>query len=63
MYYNKTASLLVASLEFGAIIANLSEEKRKVLCDFGKNLGIAYQIVDDIIDYNTSKYDRSRSYR
>ncbi|MCG9881684.1 MAG: polyprenyl synthetase family protein [Bacteroidia bacterium] len=46
----KTAVLLGASLEIGARIANASNEDAKHLYEFGKCIGIAFQIQDDILD-------------
>ncbi|MDG1175090.1 MAG: polyprenyl synthetase family protein [Flavobacteriales bacterium] len=47
----KTGSLLKASCLAGAYSAGLQEEAEQVWVDFAENLGIAYQIKDDIIDY------------
>ena len=47
----KTGSLLKASCLAGAYSAGLQEEDEQVWVDFAENLGIAYQIKDDIIDY------------
>ena len=46
----KTAVLLGCSLEMGAIIGNASLQDRKELYEFGFNLGIAFQLQDDILD-------------
>ena len=46
----KTSVLLGCALEFGAIIANRDERTRQLLYDFGVQLGIAFQIQDDILD-------------
>lgn len=46
----KTAVLLGASLEIGARIANASNEDAQHLYEFGKCIGIAFQIQDDILD-------------
>jgi geranylgeranyl diphosphate synthase type II len=46
----KTSVLLGCALEFGAIIANTSEINRQNIYAFGQNLGIAFQIQDDILD-------------
>ncbi len=46
----KTAVLIACSLEMGGIIANVSLSERKALYEFGKNIGIAFQIQDDILD-------------
>ncbi len=51
IHRRKTAALLAVSLELGGIIANASEEQRNSLSIFGKNLGLAFQIVDDLLDY------------
>ncbi len=49
--YRKTASLLSACCECGAIVAGANEDERKALRDFGKYLGMAFQLVDDAFDY------------
>ncbi|HEY5826299.1 MAG TPA: polyprenyl synthetase family protein [Cyclobacteriaceae bacterium] len=46
----KTAVLLGFSLEFGALLANASEDDRKALRDFGVNIGIGFQLKDDLLD-------------
>lgn len=46
----KTSVLLGCALEFGFIISNQSIEDRKKIYEFGVNLGIAFQIQDDILD-------------
>jgi len=46
----KTSVLLAASLEMGAILGGASEGNCRHLYDFGKNLGIAFQVQDDYLD-------------
>ena len=46
----KTAVLLACSLKTGAIIANTSSDNAGHIYEFGKNLGIAFQLQDDILD-------------
>jgi geranylgeranyl diphosphate synthase type II len=46
----KTSVLLAASLHIGAKIGGSSDEAAQHLYDFGKNIGIAFQIQDDILD-------------
>ena len=46
----KTAVLLGFSLELGAILADASKEDRKALRDFGTNIGIGFQLKDDLLD-------------
>ena len=46
----KTAVLLGASLKMGAIIGGSTEKQAKALYDFGRNIGIAFQLKDDLLD-------------
>lgn len=46
----KTAVLLAASLQIGAILAGASEKDTKRLYDFGMNIGVAFQLQDDLLD-------------
>lgn len=51
---NKTASLISAACEIGAILGGAGDREREALARFGLNLGIAFQLMDDCLDY-TSK--------
>jgi geranylgeranyl diphosphate synthase type II len=46
----KTAVLLGTALNLGAIVANASKEDKAALRIFGENIGIAFQIQDDVLD-------------
>lgn len=46
----KTAVLLGFALELGAILANANEKQQKALRDFGVNIGIGFQLKDDLLD-------------
>lgn len=46
----KTAVLLAASVKIGAIIGGAEDKDSELLYDFGKNLGMAFQIQDDLLD-------------
>ena len=46
----KTAVLLACSMKAGALLANASEEAAMKLYDFGINLGLAFQLQDDLLD-------------
>jgi octaprenyl-diphosphate synthase len=48
---NKTASLFSAACEVGAILGKVDEIKRTALKEFGYNLGMAFQLTDDVLDY------------
>jgi octaprenyl-diphosphate synthase len=50
----KTAYLISAATQIGAIIGNALDEKERALAEFGMNVGIAFQLIDDHLDY-TSK--------
>lgn len=50
----KTGVLLGACAEAGAVSAGASDEDVEVLAKFGTMLGLAFQIKDDILDYNTT---------
>lgn len=49
--YGKTASLIIMSIKSGAILAGASEENIKAIYNYGYNVGLAFQIVDDILDF------------
>lgn len=51
----KTAALFLTSSKLGAIIGGGNEEEIDGLAGFGVNLGIAYQIHDDILDWETDR--------
>jgi len=47
----KTASLFSLATESGAVLSQAPEESIQILIEYGYNLGIAFQIVDDILDF------------
>jgi octaprenyl-diphosphate synthase len=48
----KTAALFAAASEAGSVIADAGATARRSLRDYGHNLGIAFQLVDDALDYS-----------
>jgi geranylgeranyl diphosphate synthase type II len=46
----KTAALLTCSVRLGAMTANVTPRKLEALTSFGYNLGLAFQVIDDILD-------------
>jgi octaprenyl-diphosphate synthase len=53
--YGKTASLFSLSTQAGAILSQAPEESVAVMKEYGDNLGIAFQIVDDILDFTSTE--------
>lgn len=49
--YGKTASLFSLATQSGAILSQAPEESVTIIKEYGDNLGIAFQIVDDILDF------------
>lgn len=47
----KTASLITAACEVGALFAGATEPQRQTVRVYGHNLGLAFQIIDDLLDY------------
>ena len=50
----KTAFLFSACCEVGAILGGASEPEQKALADYGMNLGMAFQLTDDLLDFTSS---------
>jgi geranylgeranyl diphosphate synthase type II len=50
MIRQKTAVLLAGSMQIGALIGGAAPDQAKLLYDFGENLGLAFQLQDDILD-------------
>ena len=53
--YGKTASLFSLSTQSGAILSQAPEESITIMKEYGDNLGIAFQIVDDILDFTSTE--------
>lgn len=52
---NKTAVLFAAACQVGGILGNVSEEFELALRNYGFNLGVAFQLADDVLDYVSSE--------
>ena len=50
IHENKTAALLTASVRLGAMAANASPKQLTAITAFGRALGLAFQVIDDILD-------------
>jgi farnesyl diphosphate synthase len=53
--------LLRASVELGAILAGVDASGRKAFVDFGEDLGLAFQVADDILDATADAEDLGKS--
>lgn len=51
----KTGALISASIEFGAILVDAAPHHLKQLVEFGSHIGLAFQIIDDVLDVTASK--------
>ena len=60
LHKNKTAKLIATSLQMGAIIAGLEKKAQDALYDFGIDLGLLFQIQDDIIDETQSEEEAGK---
>ncbi|MEZ5347279.1 MAG: polyprenyl synthetase family protein [Pyrinomonadaceae bacterium] len=51
----KTAFLFSACCEIGAILGGATDEQKKAFREYGRNLGIAFQLADDLLDFTADK--------
>ncbi len=57
----KTAALLTAAIRLGAMSANATPARLEALSTFGKHLGLAFQVIDDILDVTQSSEKLGKS--
>ncbi len=57
----KTAKLFEAATQLGAVISNASKQQEKAMADYGLHLGIAYQLIDDVLDYSASSDEMGKN--
>ncbi len=62
-HLNKTAALITASIRLGAMAGNASTVQLKRLTRYGQDLGLAFQVIDDILDATSSKEVMGKSVR
>ena len=55
IHRRKTGALFRVSLRLGAMIANASDGQLAALDDYGDNLGLAFQVIDDLLDVSGSE--------
>ncbi len=52
--FKKTAKLFEAAARLGAIVSDCDEDTQTAMADYGRHLGIAYQLIDDVLDYSAT---------
>lgn len=55
LIYRKTACLFEISMRLGAVLAQASEAQENAMGEYGRNLGLAFQIVDDVLDLTATE--------
>ncbi|MBV8205644.1 MAG: polyprenyl synthetase family protein [Acidobacteria bacterium] len=55
LIYRKTACLFSVSMRLGALLGGAGEEEERRLGEFGRSVGLAFQIVDDVLDLTASE--------
>lgn len=55
LIYRKTACLFSVCMRLGAILGGATHEQEQAMADYGRNLGLAFQIVDDVLDLTASE--------
>ena len=59
--YRKTAKLFEAGAEVAAVLSGATSHVRQELAAFGRHLGTAYQLVDDVLDYRSNPSERGKN--
>jgi octaprenyl-diphosphate synthase len=59
--YRKTARLFESGAEVAAVLAGASPSLQRALAAYGKHLGTAYQLVDDVLDYRSDPAERGKN--
>lgn len=58
---SKTACLFSAATKIGAILGHATSEQQQAIADYGLHLGIAFQIIDDLLDYTADKTEMGKN--
>jgi octaprenyl-diphosphate synthase len=57
----KTAALFAAAARIGAVVADRPEAEELALAAYGRNFGVAFQLVDDILDFSASQAELGKT--
>lgn len=55
IHKRKTGALITAAIECGGIAANASQQQMDILRQFGNDIGLAFQVIDDVLDVTSNK--------
>jgi octaprenyl-diphosphate synthase len=55
LIFRKTACLFAVSMRLGAVLAEATEEQETALAEYGRAVGLAFQIVDDVLDLTATE--------
>ncbi|MEF3254468.1 MAG: polyprenyl synthetase family protein, partial [Deferribacterales bacterium] len=61
IHLNKTAALISYCTELGALLGYADENGKRDMKDFGKKIGLAFQIIDDILDITSSSEELGKN--
>lgn len=61
IHNHKTGALIRASVKIGALMGNASNTKLKSLAEYGEKIGLAFQVIDDILDITSTKEEMGKS--
>jgi octaprenyl-diphosphate synthase len=59
--HNKTAKLFEAAAQIGAVLSGSTSAVEQTMAAYGRHLGIAYQLIDDVLDYSASNPDLGKN--
>jgi len=59
--YRKTATLFEAGAKIGAVLVNGTAEEEASMADYGRHLGTAFQLIDDVMDYSSSSEEMGKN--
>ncbi len=60
LYMKKTAALICLSIRAGAILSGANQRQLKALTKYGENIGLAFQIIDDMLDIMQDQRDMGK---
>jgi len=59
--YRKTATLFEAGAKLGPVLVNASSEQERAMADYGRHLGTAFQLIDDVMDYSATSEEMGKN--